>query len=186
MGPGVALPGEILFESPEAVELLMDGQRLFTLALPGQVLLPELPAGRHSLNARTGSRSIKTEIDLPAQGQLRVAFGESIIVLGVGPERPASEQRGGQVSLEIRPTDRSSYELLFQGGRRVRIVDGAPLILKDLAPGEHLVELFSSDRLILWARGTILLEPGMNVLLEIEEGRSPRAFFPASAWRPGP
>ena len=57
--------------------------------------------------------------------------------------------------------------------------------LHGIPSGEHTLELRSSDLLVIWLRGTLYLQPGDDLNLQVSEGRMLEVFGRPGAWQPG-
>jgi hypothetical protein len=86
--------------------------------------------------------------------------------------------------VELRPEPGQRFTVILDGVRLAVLGPSSPLRLEDLGPGEHRLELRTADNTTIWARGTLVLQPGDDLALGIAEGKPVQVFGRAEAWQP--
>jgi hypothetical protein len=177
--PASAGAGILRIQASVPCEVGLQGVTLAKTYTAGEVIIAEVPPGEHELEVWREGRAQAVRVELPEQGEVRLLVGaDAISVTGAAgePSGPAA-----QVRIEGPADQRFSIVL---DGRPVGVVGpGAPLQLPALAAGAHLLQIRSADQLIVWAQGTLTVQPGDALVVKVQEGRMPEVFGRPGAWR---
>ena len=58
-----------------------------------------------------------------------------------------------------------------------------PLLLTEVKPGQHTVEIRNEDNTVIWSRGVLDLKPTEELILSLSEGRPVLPTGRPGAWR---
>jgi len=154
----------------------------FTIARasgPGVIALGEFPAGTARLLLTPANRpAIPIAFDVPdsepvtvelRDGRVRSA-GTTLSVDAIPAPR-----------LGLRSADGEHFTVVLNGDTVHTLRN--EIMVDDLTPGRHRVEVRSADRLTIWARGTVDLMAGETVVLGISSGRMVVADGLSTAWQ---
>jgi hypothetical protein len=179
----LALPataGTIRVETTVATEVRMAGIPVVKTYGPGTVSLPDVPPGLHDFEVFRFGKPRSVSVEVPQTGTVRLLVGEDTLTTDTPP--PDDSANAPVVRLTAAPGQR--FSILVDGKRTALLHAERPLLLDQLPPGDHALEVRSIDNTTVWARGTLDLLPGDDLRLTIAEGRLPEVFGRAEAWRP--
>ena len=178
-GLPTALAGELVVESSASIELHLDGMLLARLYQAGAVSFHDIPAGPHTLSARTHNQAFQLDVTIGDTPQRVLATTTGLQLLGATTPAPA-----GLASLELRLGGKVGARVRL-GERWYTLSPETPLILPELPSQVLPMELRSADGTAIWARGELDLRAGDSLVLVISEGQAPLVIGREGSWRPG-
>lgn len=166
--------GELVLDARQPAEVLVNGQKLVEILVPGRVEVP-FPAGKYDLRVWTAGTATEIEIKIPVGGVSTVLVGRTgISAKSSGGDLlavPVSEVPVGPSPTEFRAVGIDAV-MIHLDGKRHRIQAADPLRL-DLTPGRHPMSVRNSNGTVIWATGTLLVKGNDPIIVQITEGRVP-------------
>ena len=180
---GIAHAGTVLVDTSTAIEVRLENQPVMRTFGAAKVSLPDIAGGQRTFVVYREGKPTRITVEVPAEGTVRLLVGETSLSSdqAVQPEQPSA----APPVVELRAATQQEFAVVLDGQRYAVLEAGHPLRLTDLATGSHALELRSADLLTIWARGTLHLQPGDDLVLSIAEGRDVEFFGRPEAWRPG-
>lgn len=176
-----AAAGDVLVVTTVPVEVELNGLPVARTDAAGEVTLRDVQAGERRFVVNWGDRRQPVPVMVPELGQVRLDIDRSSAQTDSPGEATAPDLPPPIVAVVAAGEQRFS---LLVDGRRVGIASGdAPLLLDDLVPGDHEVQVRSEDDQTIWARGQLRLQAGDRIELSCEEGRMVRATGRDAAWK---
>lgn len=173
--------GDVLVVTAVPVEVELNGLPVVRTDAAGEVTLRDVQSGERTFIVNRGDRREPVAIKVPEVGQVRLEVGrDEAKTDSPGDAKPPD---AGPPVVAIVAATGQRFSLLIDGESMGVAAADAPLLLDALAPGEHQVEVRSEDRLTIWAKGVIRLQPGDRIELACEEGRMVRASGRDGAWK---
>jgi hypothetical protein len=173
-------PAPLVIDAKVPVELLLQGNTLGELYVPGTVTFL-VPPGSGVLRVYVGGSATDVPLQFVSGQETRVIVGRTGISTEAGPQTVAS-------------TDPQRVEFRLTGGTpaSVRVdatshrIDATRGWVVELPPGAHALSLRSSDGTAIWATGQLTLNGGAPLVVLVTEGRLPEvsgpgAFHPAGS-----
>jgi hypothetical protein len=165
-------PGTLHVDAKVPAEILIDGVKLAQLWYAGQASFEVVP-GRHQLRVYTSGQPTDFPLDIqPGQGTW-VVVGRT----GISLDSLAGEQAATLVPAEdaLVPVEFRS----LGGGAQLRVDDQRLLLGSgqrldvELDAGDHALSVRSADGTVVWATGTLEVDRGDRLVVQIAEGRLP-------------
>jgi hypothetical protein len=177
----IALGGTIEVQTTTPAQIHLNGVEILRAFGPSTTLLDGIPPGTQELVVyRDGDRSA-IEIEVPDTGIARLRVGESLLET----DAVARPLDGPAPIVALRSAAGRAFLVIIDGHRLGALTPDSPMLLDMLPVGEHSLELRSPDLLVVWLRGTLSLQPGDDLKLQVAEGRMLEIFGRAGAWQPG-
>ncbi len=172
--------GTVSLETDSAVEVQIGGTTIARADGPGTLTIGELPAGAVTMRfLREGRDAMNSTVQVSKVGSTTVTLkNDTLTVQGT----VQTMQPLARPVVILRPAENQSFTVVINEQRRM--VFDSETIIEDLDPGTHQIEFRSGDQLLIWVRGTLQLNPGDAVALNIEEGRMVTADGAENAWQP--
>ena len=180
-----ATAAELVVQSTVAAEVLLGDLRIAQTYGPGQVRVPDLPAGEQTFVVSRAGYPVSFTLVLPETGEAWLRIGEQGISSDVAPLgiAPSEEPVGPPPRVELRAVSGRGFTVILDGEPQGELGKEEPVVFEDLSPGRHELQLRSLDRTIIWARGTLDLHPGDRIVLHVREGRTLEVFGRPEAWQ---
>jgi hypothetical protein len=175
-----ALAADLHVTTTNAVDIQVDGRAAVKTFGAQQVILLDVAQGRRALSSMQGTAQYSVEVDVPASGTAWVSIGDK----GPVPSEAAWNDDEELITVTFRP-DGSDFAIVLDGQRLATVGAAQPVRFYGLTVGAHTVELRSADLSLIWARGTLNLQPDDHIELTVRSGRLPTATGRAGAWQDG-
>ncbi|MBX2798812.1 MAG: hypothetical protein KTR31_14145 [Myxococcales bacterium] len=160
----------LVVDSKVPAEVLVDGQKLAQLWAPGEVAFQIIP-GAHALRLYTNGDASDFPLVLAAGGEVRVMVGRTGISLDDSADpTAASDDEAQTVPVEFRTMGRGVQLRLDR--QRITLTEGERKSV-ELAPGNHRLSVRSQDGTVIWANGTLEVQRGASLVVQVAEGRMP-------------
>ncbi len=172
--------GTVIFDTDTEATVEHGNATIARASGPGVIVLGDFAEGSTRMVLTPANRpSIRFSFDVPETQTVtvslrdgRVSSTEAELVLEGLPEP----------LLGFRSADGEAFAVVLNGNDVHTL--RTDLMIENLTPGRHAVEIRSADRLTIWARGTVDLMAGETVVLGISSGRMVVADGLSTAWRP--
>ncbi len=184
---GAALParaGTVRIETEVPIEVTMKGMPVAKSYAAGTVTLDEVEPGEHELQVWREGKPAPVLVPVPEEGVVRLLVGADSLSVADAAGAALADAPAPRLSIQA-PEAGQRFFLLIDGAPAGAVLAGSPLELATLGPGPHAVEVRSEDRLTVWARGVVELQPGDALVMKLHHGRMPEVFGRAGAWRDG-
>lgn len=176
-----AWAGTLLIETQVAAEVQTGGLTLAHTYGPGRVSVPDIAAGTKVFDVYRSGNHQAIEIEVPETGRVRLLVGTETLLTDTPPESPAD---AAPPVLELRAVQGEKFSLILNGERKGVFSSHEPIRVADLGPGEHTLELRTTDNLTVWVRGSLSLRPGDEVVVQAAEGRMVEVYGRTGVWKP--
>lgn len=176
-----ALGGTVEVQTTTPAEIHLNGVEVLRLFGPSTAILPEVPAGEMTFVVYRGGQGAPIEVAVPESGKAVIRIGEELLETDHQPD-PVD---GPAPTVALRSGDGQPFTIILDGRRLGTLAPDAPMSLDDLTPGAHALEVRSTDLLVVWLRGTLHLQPGDEIILQLTEGRMVEVFGRTEAWQAG-
>lgn len=184
LGLGTASAGELVVQTTLAAEVLVDGLRVAQTYSAGTVTVTEIAPGERQVLVFRGGEPAALALDMPEEGTVHLRIGETLLEtdhpLGNGQIDP----NAAAPTVELRATTGQSFRVIVNDQDIGTLSPDRPLSLAELGAGSHSLQLRSTDRTIIWTRGTLDLQAGDKLVIHAREGRSLEVFGRPEAWKP--
>lgn len=177
----IALGGTVEVQTTTAAEVHLDGVEIFRTYGPSTSLLSDIPAGKQVFVVYRDGDGAPIEVEVPDVGIARIRVGESLLET----DQLARPTDGPAPEVTLRSADGQEFIVIVDGHRLGSLSPESPMSLEGIPTGEHTLELRSPDLLVVWLRGTLSLQPGDDLKLQVSEGRMLEVFGRPGAWQPG-
>lgn len=177
----IALAGSVEVQTTAAAEVHLNGVEILRTYGPSTALLSDIPTGEQIFVVYRAGEGSPIEVMIPEDGIARIRIGES--TLETDQQSAAAEGPPPQVTL--RSADGQAFAITVDGHRLGTLSPEEPMSLNMLPVGAHILEVRSTDMLTVWLRGSLVLQPGDELRLDLSEGRMAEVFGRAEAWQPG-
>ena len=176
----LSLAGTVSLETDSAVEVQIGGATIARATGPGTLTIGELPEGSVTMRfIRAGRAAMDSTIEVSRNVATNMRLvGDTLTVQGT----MQSMQPMAQPIVILRPAMNQSFTVVINEQRR--LVFETETVIDDLGPGTHRIEFRSPDQTLVWVRGTLHLDAGDAVALNIEEGRMVTTDGAENAWHP--
>lgn len=171
--------GTVLFDTDTEASVEHGNTTIARASGPGVIALGEFPTGTTQLILTPANRPpLRISVAVPESepvtielrnGRVQTA-GTTLVVEAIPAPR-----------LGLRSADGERFTVVLNGDTVHTLRN--EIMIDDLTPGRHAVEVRSADRLTIWARGTVDLMAGETVVLGISSGRMVVADGLSTAWR---
>jgi len=174
-----ATAGEVVLTTDTSVVVNRDGVTIARAAGPGQLSLGEFPPGKSMLQfVRTQARPVEAEINVPISGVLNLSLDGDTLNTQLGSQALTN---GTPPIVVFRPQGDQKFSVVVNDTKRVAV--NSEKALEDLGAGIHRLEVRSADNLTIWAKGSLSLQPGDTIVLDLEAGRTVTALGHEKAWK---
>lgn len=179
----IALGGTVEVQTTTAAEIHLDGVEILRTYGASTSLLPDIEAGTKVFVVYRDGEGMALEVEVPETGTVHLRVGNELLESDHAVVAP--ELTGPPPVVLLRSADGREFLVVIDGHRLGTLSPEAPMSLDMLPTGDHSLELRSTDLLTVWLRGTLALQPGDDLLLQISEGRMVEVFGRTGAWQPG-
>lgn len=175
----VILAGSVIVHTGEPAELRRDGLFAVQTFGPTELVLPGLTEGQHAFSATVGGRNLTLSVNVPKDGEvgLKLAGGKLV-------SEPAGAPAQDTGMLELRAAAGQRFLVMIDGARWAVVGADQAVRAEDLSPGEHKLELRTTDALVVWNRGSLRIGPGERLIITATEGRMLQVFGRDGSWIP--
>ncbi len=177
----IALGGTVEVQTTTAAEIHLDGVEILRTYGPATALLSDIPAGKQVFVIYRAGDGAPIEVEVPDDGIIRIRVGEHLLET----DQVTRSTDGPAPEVSLRSADGQEFIVIVDGRRLGTLSAETPMRLDGIPSGEHTLELRSSDLLVVWLRGTLHLQPGDDLNLQVSEGRMLEVFGRSGAWQPG-
>jgi hypothetical protein len=174
-----SLAGEIVIQTRLPVEVVLDDAHLATLLAAGELIVPA-EAGPHKLTLWVGGNPRDIQLDVPSTGHVAVAVGRAGVTTDVLPDAQPDPATPAVVAL--RCTGVETLQVVL-GTERYTLDPGVNTTVS-LAAGKYPLSLRNDAGTVVWADGTLVLEPGGTVVVHVADGRAPEVLGRGGVFRP--
>ena len=175
-----AFAGTVVFETTVATEVRWEQLRLLQTFGPATVAVPDLPEGTLNFQVYRDGVPVPIEARIPAEGRVRVLIGAKDVSTDSAPP-PPPDGAAPRVQLQAAPGDH--FAVVMDGKRLGGLDADHPMLLEALSVGAHQLEVRSPDLTLIWSRGTLELQPGDELVIRANEGRTFEVYGRAGALR---
>jgi len=177
----VALGGTIEVQTTTPAEIHLDGVEILRTYGPSTILLPDIDVGTRVFVVYRNGEGESLEVEVPEDGIARILIGETLLE----SDEVIVRLDGPPPVVSLRSADGRDFLVVIDDHRLGMLGPESSMRLDMLPVGEHTLELRSPDMLVVWLRGTLQLQPGDDLKLQVTEGRMLEVFGRAEAWQPG-
>jgi len=177
----IALAGTVEVQTTTAAEIHLNGVEILRTYGPSTALLSEIPTGEQVFVVYRAGEGSPIEVVVPEEGTARIRIGES----SLETDQHAEVAEGPPPKVSLRSADGQAFTIIIDGHRLGALSPETPMALDMLPIGTHTLEVRSTDMLTVWLRGSLVLQPGDDLRLDISEGRMAEVFGRPEAWQPG-
>ncbi|MFT5686084.1 MAG: hypothetical protein ACI8RZ_007039 [Myxococcota bacterium] len=177
----IALGGTVEVQTTTPTEIHLDGVEILRTYGPSTALLSDIPAGKQVFMVYRGGDGEPIEIEVPDTGMARIRVGETLLET----DQIARPTDGPAPIVSLRSADGREFIVIIDGHRLGTLSPESPMLLDGIPLGEHTIELRSPDLLVIWLSGSLTLQPGDDLKLQVSEGRMLEVFGRPGAWQPG-
>ncbi len=177
-----ATAGTLVVETTVAAEVRLGELKVAHTYGPGEVRVPDIEAGEHDFIVFRGGYAASVRIDVPDTGEVHLRISADGIT-GDLRDEPEPVEEGPPPKVEFRAVTGTGYTVILDGEPGGSFTVDEALVLDSLGPGNHSIEIRSLDKTTIWAKATLELRLGDNLVLHVREGRMPEVFGRAEAWK---
>ena len=177
----IALAGTVEVQTTTPAELHLNGVEILRTYGPSTALLSDIPPGEHVFVVYRSGEGSPIEVVVPEEGTARIRIGETTLET----DQHSAAVEGPPPKVGLRSADGQKFIIIIDGHHLGTLSPETPMTLDMLPVGSHLLEVRSPDMLIVWIRGSLVLQPGDDLRLDISEGRMAEVFGRSEAWQPG-
>ena len=177
----IALAGTVEVQTTTPAELHLNGVEILRTYGPSTALLSDIPPGEQVFVVYRAGEGSPIEVVVPEEGTARIRIGESTLET----DQLTAAVEGPPPKVGLRSADGQKFTIIIDGHHLGTLSPEAPMTLDMLPIGSHVLEVRSPDMLIVWIRGSLVLQPGDDLRLDISEGRMAEVFGRPEAWQPG-
>ncbi len=167
------LGGRLVVQTKLPAEVLVDGAKLAQIWAPATVMF-DIEAGPHELRVYTQGEPTNLPIVLKAGKELSVVVGRTGITLEESAVASAPAD-AATVPVEFRCVGAPLQIRLDR--ERLQLAEGDKVSV-DLAPGRHEMSVRNAAGTVMWATGTLEVQPRRGLVVQVSDGRMPELFGP--------
>ncbi|MEZ4235136.1 MAG: hypothetical protein R3F59_03035 [Myxococcota bacterium] len=157
-------------------EILVSGVKLGQLYFPGEASFKIVP-GEHVLRIYVNGQPTDLPVTLRAGERTRVLVGRSGVSLEAADEAGASPVVEGPVAVQFRLAGDGTARVVLDGRPVASLQPGAPVMV-DVGVGVHPLSVRSGDGTAIWATGSLEVQGGDGLVVQVAEGRMPEVSGP--------
>ncbi|MFT4974477.1 MAG: hypothetical protein ACI8S6_000360 [Myxococcota bacterium] len=178
----VAAAATVEIHTSLPIDVALDGHSAAQAFGPSTITLPDIAVGEHRLTIFRSGTPTSLPLELLEDTHVRLYVSAEEITIGQ-PDAPQAVGVAPQV--ELRSSGGASFRVRIDDGQTQLLRPEQPLRLDDLTLGEHTVEIARADGLVIWVRGSLTVQPGDELVIQVAEGRMIEVFGRPGAWRSG-
>ena len=161
------------------VEIHVEGHPVAQLFYPAHLEMA-YPAGPLHLVLVLNGNAKPLDIEIPEEGQAHLLIGRNGIT--TSNTAPPSAIPAGPVNVQFRVPGQESLQIRI--GNERHVVQPAAKLDLSLAAGHHPIEIRNGQGTTIWARGSLHIGLGDDVIVQLSDGRTPEVVGSGSRFVP--
>jgi hypothetical protein len=177
-----SLAGELVLDAKVPAALTVDGLVQAQLYYPGRLAV-SVDAGEREVVVTVAGKPTPFTLVFGEQDRQVILAGRTGITVGE-VKQMATVDAAAAVPVQVQLRATGPAPVMVQIGRERFVVDPRNQVNVELTSGEHPMRILSIDGMMVYARGTVVIGTGQDMVIHVKEGSVPEVAGEGLVFRP--